>query len=129
MQATLHTALVLLVLLQVKHLFGDFFLQSQRMLTHREIYLHLGRGQHACLHAALSCACFLIVGAPVGLAITLSVVEFFAHYHIDFIKGRYSALSSQTPADAGFWRAFGVDQLAHQLTYIAMIWAWSVYAV
>ena len=43
--------LILLSLLQVKHMFADYFLQTRKMLEGRGAYLHLGRAQHALVHA------------------------------------------------------------------------------
>ena len=129
MNSVLETALVLLVLLQVKHLFADYFLQTPRMLSGRDEYLHLGRVQHAGLHGLFSVVALLLVGAPVVFTLVLCVVEAVVHYHIDWAKGRYSANKQHGPTDAGYWRAFGTDQLLHQLTYVAMVWAWAAFAV
>lgn len=123
------TALGLLVLLQVKHLFADYFLQTARMLSGRDEYLHLGRVQHAGLHAAFSLLAFLIVGATLVPALLICLAEGIVHYHIDWAKGRHGAARAYGPQDAGFWRAFGVDQFAHQITYVAMIWLWGAYAL
>ncbi|NNK16478.1 MAG: DUF3307 domain-containing protein [Sulfitobacter sp.] len=129
MTAVLQTALILLVLLQVKHLFADYFLQSKRMLAGRGEYLHLGRAQHAGLHAVLSVFALLLVGAPLSFSLVLCAAEGVLHYHIDWAKGRHADKTNHGPADAAYWRAFGVDQLLHQLTYVGMIWAWAIYAV
>ncbi|MEP5731702.1 MAG: DUF3307 domain-containing protein [Sulfitobacter sp.] len=129
MNTTLTTVLVLLVLLQVKHLFADFFLQTPRMLSAREVYLNLGRIQHAGLHALFSLVAFCVIGAPIAVAFVICLIEWAVHFHIDWAKGRYTARRDDTPADAAYWRAFGLDQLVHQLTYVAMIWAWAVYAI
>ena len=123
------TALLLLVLLQVKHLLADFFFQTQKMLAGRDEYMHVGRMQHAGLHATFSVFCLFVVGAPVGFILILCAVEGVLHYHIDWAKGLHSAKTKYTPTDAGYWRAFGTDQLLHQLTYVVMIWVWLKYAV
>ena len=122
------TVLVLIALLQIKHLFADYFLQSERMLKNRSTYLHLGRMQHAAIHAALSILCLLVIGAPVLFVLVLCLIEGGVHFHIDWLKGLYSKQSGDTPEDASYWRAFGADQLLHMLTYIAMAWAWVVFA-
>lgn len=129
MPEALQTALILLFALQAKHVIGDFFLQTPRMLVDRNRYLHLGRTQHAGIHAVLSGASFLILGAPLVFTVIICLIELVLHYHIDFFKGRISDAAGHTPADAGYWRAFGLDQLAHQLTYVGMIWAWAVYTI
>ena len=45
-------------------------------------------------------------------------------YLIDLTKGRHAEMTGHGPEDAGYWRAFGVDQLAHQVTYVGIVWAW-----
>ncbi len=124
-----HTALLLLVLLQVKHLFADFFLQTPRMLNGRDIYLHFGRAEHSALHAILSFLALVLFGGPLVFCLVLSAAEFLVHYHIDWAKGHHAAVTKSSHSDPGYWRAFGVDQMMHQLTYVAMIWVWSMYAV
>ncbi|WP_299298045.1 DUF3307 domain-containing protein [uncultured Tateyamaria sp.] len=116
-------ALVLLFLLQAKHLFADFYLQTPRMLRDRGRYLHLGRLQHAGLHAVGSLIALVLMGVPVGLAIVVALVEWAVHFHIDFGKGRWSDHTGHGPHQAGYWRAFGVDQALHQWTYLVMVWA------
>ncbi len=129
MDTVLQTALLLLILLQVKHVFADFFLQTPRMLVNRDVYIHFGRAEHAGLHAIFSLIALVAVGAPIWFSVILCVLEWTLHYHIDWIKGMYSNTKQHLPTDAGFWRAFGLDQLMHQLTYVAMIWAWASFAI
>jgi hypothetical protein len=120
------TILALFALLQVKHTFADYFMQTQRMLSNRAVYAHLGRVQHAGIHAALSLIVALIVGLPFSVAITFFVIDAVVHFHIDWIKGSYSERTGDGPDNKTYWRAFGVDQLAHHLTYVGMIWVWLV---
>jgi hypothetical protein len=128
LDTALNTALLLLVLLQAKHMFADFFLQTPRMLAARSTYVHFGRAEHAFLHAILSFGALKICGAPLGFSVVLCAVEWVAHYHIDWVKGYHSERKKHGPTDAAYWRAFGLDQLMHQLTYIGMIWAFARYA-
>ena len=115
--------IVLLFLLQAKHLFADFYLQTPRMLRDRGVYLHFGRLQHAGLHAVGSLVAFVLVGVPVVTALIVALVEWALHFHIDWGKGRWSDHTGHGPDQAGYWRAFGVDQTLHQWTYILMAWA------
>lgn len=126
MTTALQMTLILLTLLQVKHLFADYFLQTPRMLQNRAVYLHMGRLQHAGLHAVFSVFVFLVIGAPIVFTLVLCLVELIVHYHIDWAKGWYSQKAGHGPEDASYWRAFGADQLLHQLTYVVMIWAWAI---
>lgn len=127
MTDVLHDALILLILLQVKHMFADFYLQTPRMLVGRDRYLHMGRAQHAGVHAVGSVIGLLLIGAAIPFVLLLVAAEWVAHYHIDWGKGRYSDMTGYTPFDSGYWRAIGFDQALHQLTYVAMIWAWAAY--
>lgn len=127
MTELLRDALFLLILLQVKHMFADFYLQTPRMLEGRSKYVHFGRAQHALLHAVGSIIALFLVGATLPVVVYILLAEWVVHYHIDWAKGWYSDVVGHTPADAGYWRAFGFDQALHQLTYVAMIWVWAVY--
>lgn len=127
MTMTLQTALLLLLLLQFKHLLADYFFQTQTMLRNQAQYVHIGRVQHALLHAVLSAVALALISAPFAFLLILSLVEGVVHYHIDWAKGWHGAQTGYSTNDAGYWRAFGLDQFLHQVTYIAMIWAWAVF--
>ncbi|MCU9836830.1 DUF3307 domain-containing protein [Ruegeria sp. WL0004] len=126
---TIGTVLVLLCLLQVKHMFADFFLQTPKMLAGRCSYWHMGRAQHASVHALGSIIVFVLLGAPLGFIGFIVVLEWLAHFHIDFGKGFYSDRKALQPNQARYWHAMGFDQFLHQLTYIAMAWAWTGFAL
>ncbi len=120
---TLGYVLAVLGLLQIKHMFADFFLQTPMMLKDRGTYIHPGRALHCLVHIAGTALCFLVLGVPLGAFVAICVAEWIVHYHLDWGKGRWSDISAHTPAQAGYWRAFGADQFLHQLTYLAMLWA------
>ncbi|OWU70595.1 DUF3307 domain-containing protein [Marinibacterium profundimaris] len=120
--------LILLVLLQIKHMFADFYLQTPRMLSGRETYVHLGRAEHAGVHALGSMIVFVLMGTPVLLTLLIVAAEWIVHFHIDWAKARWSMCKQHTPSEAGYWRATGADQFGHQLTYLAMAWAWWMWA-
>ena len=118
------TLLVLLCLLQVKHMLADYFLQTKSMLEGRGQYFHLGTFIHAGIHAFGSLVAFLLVGASFSFVLPVILLEWVVHFHIDWWKGRHTSSQKLTPADAGYWRASGFEQALHQLTYIGMIWLW-----
>lgn len=124
MPGLIGSVLLLLCLLQIKHLFADFFLQTTKMLSGRGAYMHSGRAQHAGVHALGSVVVFVIMGAPVGFILLICLAEWVVHFHIDFGKAHYSEKKELTPQQAVFWRAVGTDQCLHQLTYLAMGAAW-----
>ena len=129
MTPLLQTALTLIVLLQVKHMFADFFMQTPRMLAAGDVYLHFGRLQHAGVHAIFSALAFFVIGAPFFFVVLLCAVEGIFHFHIDFAKGCHTNKRDHGPKHPAYWRAFGVDQTLHQSTYVVMIWVWASYAV
>ncbi|APG48279.1 hypothetical protein PhaeoP97_02904 [Phaeobacter porticola] len=118
----------LLCLFQIKHMFADFYLQTPKMLSGRGQYLHAGRAQHAGVHVLGSIIAFVIIGAPVGFVLLICVLEWIAHFNIDYCKACYSERKSLAPNMADFWRAMGTDQALHQLTYLAMTAAWVHFA-
>ena len=120
------SVLLLLVLFQIKHMFADYFLQTPKMLAGRNSYLHMGRAQHALVHAIGSAICLVLVGSPIVFMLWLVLAEWVIHFHIDWGKATWSDTKGHGPQDAGFWRATGVDQALHQLTYVAMTAAWVV---
>lgn len=118
------SVLLLLCLLQIKHLFADFFLQTPKMLSGRGEYLHVGRAQHAGVHVIGSILSLVLVGATIPFILIVCLLEWVIHFHIDFCKAKYCDEHQLTPQQAVFWRAVGTDQALHQLTYIAMTAAW-----
>lgn len=128
MSATVGSVLVLICLLQIKHMFADYFLQTDRMLSGRDTYWHLGRAQHAGVHALGSVLVFLGFGASAAFIAVLALAEWAVHFHIDWGKARYSEIRQFDPTQAGYWRANGFDQALHHLTYLAMVWAWAEFA-
>lgn len=126
-QHMISTLLVLLILLQIKHMFADYFLQTPKMLAGRGQYMHMGRAQHAGVHAAGTVIVLVIMGTSLLPLIVLTVAEWIVHFHIDFWKASHSDKRRLTPDQAAFWRAAGIDQCLHQLTYIAMVWIWAIW--
>lgn len=120
--------LILFCLLQIKHMFADFYLQTPRMLSGRSEYKHMGRAQHAAVHAAGTAIALAVIGTPISVLLILVVMEWIVHFHIDWGKARYSEVKNLDPSQAAFWRATGFDQALHQLTYVAIVWAWVVFA-
>jgi hypothetical protein len=48
----------------------------------------------------------------------VSLVEGVVHYLVDYTKVKYGSKDNTKPL---FWTQFGLDQLAHQATYLAMV--------
>ncbi len=128
MTASFGAVFVMLCLLQIKHMFADYYLQTPKMLSGRGEYLHMGRAQHAAVHVVGSIIVFLIFDTPLAFILIIGALEWFIHFNIDYAKASYSDKKRLEPNQPAFWRAAGLDQLMHNLTYIAMAWAWVTFA-
>lgn len=117
------TTWLLLVLLFVKHFLADFCWQTDRMLKDKGHFGRLGGLQHAGLHGALTYV-ILMHFLGVQACIMLAVLDAVIHYNVDLVKVRASV--RLTPQDNAFWIWFGLDQLAHALTYLAIAFTTAV---
>ena len=112
----------LLIGLEIKHYIADYLLQPGWILSGKGNIFHPGGYAHAGLHALLSLGLRLLFGVPIGLALALFAAEFVIHYGLDYGKIHYSAGVHVDSNPRRFWALHGADQLAHQLTYVAMIY-------
>jgi hypothetical protein len=121
--------LILIFLLEVKHMFADFYLQTAKMLTGRCNYLHWGRAQHAAVHAVGSFVVYfavsLMFGCPLWVMVLIPLLEWVVHYHIDYWKAWHTHCKQLDPSQGAFWRAVGFDQFLHHATYIGMAALWA----
>lgn len=116
-------SIILMLILQVKHCYADFYLQTYMQTVKKGVWLHPVGISHTLDHMY----CSLIGLFVFSLFVTLSpfimvlavVVEGVVHYIVDFSKVKYGCKDNTKPI---FWTQFGLDQLAHQITYIGMIW-------
>lgn len=107
---------LILVLLQIKHWYVDFVNQSNEEVAHKGIYGDWLGMKHSVKHGVATAAVFVLWTGPV-IAIVLGLIDFVAHYHIDWVKMKFGNRDIQTPA---FWAQLGLDQMAHQLVYICL---------
>ncbi len=114
---------VLLIGLEVKHYIADYFLPPAWMLVGKGDWRHPGGYAHAGLHAALSGVVLLIAATPLPIVAALVVAEWVIHYALDYSKILYSRGVRADSDPRRFWALHGIDQLTHQLTYAAMIYA------
>jgi hypothetical protein len=111
--------LFLLLLLQIKHYYADFVIQTYQQTVRKGIYKDLIGISHSLDHiwttmAALVVYSFFFSLSP-WLIILIAVVEGVIHYHIDWTKVHYGCKDNTKPL---FWNQFGMDQLAHQICYL-----------
>ena len=108
-----------LFFLQVKHYLVDFVLQTDEEIQHKGIYLDWKGLQHSVKHGV---GTFLVLWTVTGwenieFAVILGFLDLVLHYDIDWIKANYGNTNQNTKE---FWNHLGLDQLAHQLVYIAI---------
>ena len=113
--------LALLTLLQIKHWYSDFVIQTYMQTVKKGVWLHPCGISHSLDHVWGTMTVLLIMNFmhPIS-ALTIflvALVEGIVHYLIDFVKVKYGCKDNTKPL---FWNQFGMDQLAHQLTYIAI---------
>jgi len=115
----------LLIILQVKHWYIDFVNQTMEEVESKGKYGDLHGILHSLKHGIGTMFCVLAVtGYPyLVFALVLGFIDFAIHYHVDWTKMNYGNRDIQDPE---FWNHLGLDQMAHQVTYILL--AYSVVA-
>ena len=115
--------LILFLLLQIKHCYADFVLQTYMQTVKKGVWLDPIGISHTTDHVWCSLVALLIFSFFVPLsAFTIILVTFaegIIHYFVDYTKVKYGSKDNTKPI---FWTQFGLDQLAHQVTYIWMVW-------
>lgn len=115
--------LLLMFLLQAKHWYADFFIQTYDQTVKKGLYGDPVGISHSLDHMLWTLIALLIFSfihpiEPV-MILTISILEGFAHYHIDWFKVKYGIKDMYKPR---FWREFGADQMAHHICYLFIIW-------
>lgn len=114
--------LFLLLLLQVKHWYADFKIQTYMQTVKKGVWLHPIGISHSLDHTVCSLVAILIASLfikfSLALGIVLCLIEGILHYVIDFVKVKYGCKDNTKPQ---FWNQFGLDQLAHQVCYIVIV--------
>jgi hypothetical protein len=124
---SIQLVLAAILVLQFKHFIADFVLQTPYQFLNKGKYGHPGGFLHAGIHAVGSMFAFLFIQPTLMVGIAVVVLEFIAHYHIDWLKERTTRVRQWSFPQSEFWWTFGADQAAHQATYvvIAGVLAWS----
>lgn len=112
-------AIAIIFFLQTKHWFADFWIQTYEQTVKKGIYGDPIGISHTLEHVIGTLLALLIAGLFVTinpqLILLCGFLDFILHYHIDYVKMHYGIKDNKTTR---FWREFGLDQFAHQLTYI-----------
>lgn len=115
--------LLLFVGLELKHFIADYFLQPGWMLSGKGDFRQIGGYAHAGAHALLTGLVLLVAGTPPAWLAAIVVAEFVVHYLLDYGKIAYSRGVHVDSQPRRFWSLHGLDQIFHQLTYAAIIYA------
>src|SRR5215469_3776343 len=110
-----------LALFQLKHFVCDFALQTPRQIQAKGNYGQLAGLEHAGLHAIASLPALLVLTQSAAAIIAVIAAEFVIHYHVDFSKARIDQWWDSNPQSTAYWIEFGLDQLTHQSTYLAIV--------
>jgi hypothetical protein len=114
--------LALLLLLQVKHCYADFVLQTYMQTVKKGVWMDPIGLSHTVDHVYCTLIALLIFSFFVPLSafsiLLVAVIEGVIHYLVDYSKVKYGSKDNTKPI---FWTQFGLDQLAHQATYLAMV--------
>lgn len=114
------SALIALLLLQLKHVLFDFTLQTQYQANNKEIYGHPGGILHSGLHIVGTAVVLLFFQVDFPLLLAILMVEFLVHYHTDWAKAQ-TVKRFAPDRGSGFWLIFGLDQLVHHATYAIIV--------
>ena len=117
---TIGWVLLLLLGLEFKHYIADYVLQAGWMIAQKGNVLAAGGYAHAGLHAVLSAIVLLIARVPLPALAAIAAAEFVVHYLVDFAKVYYGRGVDPDENAQRFWALHGLDQLFHQITYVAM---------
>ena len=119
--------MTLLSMLLLKHLIADYYLQVTFKFRDKHIYGSWGGVSHAGNHGILTALCLLPFVESAEWAILFTawmygMLDFALHYHIDYVKANYSKRYPSLPTERKYWIVLGIDQLAHVLTYILIVY-------
>jgi len=115
--------LLLLLLFQIKHWYADFVIQTYMQTVKKGVWLNPIGISHSCDHVWATLVALLLFSffheLSVPMILLVAFLEGIIHYIIDFVKVKYGCKDNTKPL---FWNQFGMDQLAHQITYLIMVY-------
>ena len=111
--------LLLLLLFQIKHWYADFKIQTYMQTVKKGVWLDPVGMSHTCDHIWTTLVVLMIFSFfhtlnPLVI-IFIAIAEGIYHYMVDFTKVKYGCKDNTKPQ---FWNQFGLDQLAHQVSYL-----------
>lgn len=109
--------MLILLLLQVKHWYIDFVMQTSEMVASKGIYGSPAGVLHSAQHGLATFVILAFFTTPY-FALLLALADFATHYHIDWLKMNKGCRDIQDPL---FWNHLGMDQMAHQIVYLLIV--------
>lgn len=115
--------LFLLLLFQIKHWYADFKIQTYMQTVKKGVWLDPIGMSHTGDHVWTTLLCLFLFNffhpIPALTIIVVALLEGLYHYMIDYTKVKYGCKDNTKPL---FWNQFGLDQLAHQTSYLVIAW-------
>ncbi len=115
--------LLLLTLLQIKHWYADFKIQTYMQTVKKGVWLDPIGISHTVDHIWTTLVVLMIFNFfhPLNafVIVFIAIAEGIYHYMIDYTKVKYGCKDNTKPL---FWNQFGLDQLAHQTSYLVIVW-------
>ena len=106
--------------LQIKHFIFDYGVQTPYQFRNKGTYGHFGGILHSGMQALGTIPALFILPPAWPMGVMIIIGEFIVHYHVDWSKEQSLRRLKVTTTDAWYWRIYGIDQLAHQLTYVVI---------
>ena len=114
--------LALLFLFQIKHWYADFKIQTYMQTVKKGVWMDLTGLSHSLDHVWGTLLILTIFSMFHSISptviIMIGIVEGIVHYLIDYTKVKYGCKDNTKPL---FWNQFGLDQLAHQASYLLIV--------
>ena len=113
-------AIIVLIVLQIKHFVCDYPLQSQFMLqkANKDNWIKPLLA-HSLVHAIGTFLVFMFF--DLKIALILSIMDFILHFVVDRIKASPNIGNRWSMDKPQFWWALGLDQMAHHLINILFV--------
>ena len=111
---------LVLILLQIKHWYIDFVNQTEEEVKWKGTYLDW-RGVKHSLKQGMGTAIVFALFIPIPWSLLIGAIDFLFHYHIDWAKININKKYNYTIENPKFWMWLGLDQLAHQITYLGLV--------
>jgi hypothetical protein len=115
--------LVLVMLaVQTKHLLLDWIWQPPWEWRNKGTYGHAGGLFHAGKNGAGTAVCMVPLCDDLASAFLVLFADALVHYHVDWVKMNINRRMGWTATTHNeFWQLTGLDQWAHQVTYLAIL--------